>query len=75
MQGARRATDRRLARDLAIQGRAWRASELRTPRVRVYKETVWAWVQATKIILEKVCDPDVFVEVLAAREVEGGVEE
>ncbi|KAF3805637.1 Males-absent on the first protein [Colletotrichum gloeosporioides] len=40
------------------------------PRVRVDKEAVWAWVQANKISLEKVCDPDGFVEGYAIKEVE-----
>ncbi|KAJ0281035.1 hypothetical protein CBS470a_008467 [Colletotrichum nupharicola] len=40
------------------------------PRVRVDKEGVWAWVQANKISLEKVCDPDGFVEGYAIKQVE-----
>ncbi|KAJ0159824.1 Males-absent on the first protein [Colletotrichum tanaceti] len=32
------------------------------PRVRVDKAAVWAWVAANEVSLEKVCDPDGFVE-------------
>ncbi|OHE91263.1 MOZ/SAS family protein [Colletotrichum orchidophilum] len=38
------------------------------PRVRVDKAAVWAWVAANGISLERVCDPDGFVEGYAIKE-------
>ncbi|KAK1986465.1 acyl-CoA N-acyltransferase [Colletotrichum cereale] len=37
-------------------------SRLDVPRVKVDKAAVWTWVAANGISLEKVCDPDGFVE-------------